>query len=262
MTVHEKTGTAVLPVDLGRERREHPPGTIVIPVADNLRHAEFFVDYSSLETPPGTKAALTRSASIIDNLNEPLRDMPAEHEWAWIMGDDHLFPSDLLMRLLDAEEDVVVPLCIKRTPPFNLVVMREEAEHLDERTGRTYPGFIPYQLAEVPDEPFTVVGAGSAGMLIRRRVLDEIGYPWFESTDGVYLNEDLTFCRKVRAAGFEIVCDPHALLGHIGQMHVWPVWHEGALAVKIDHGGPPGVNEIVIGDASRRPSTNGAARYA
>jgi hypothetical protein len=226
----------------------HPPGTIVIPVGDSLRYPEFFVDYSSLQAPEGTQASIHRSGSVVQNLNESLAGIPDDHEWVWILGDDHVFPSNLLVQLLDHDLDVVVPLCVKRTPPFQLVIMSEETELYDERMGKHYPGYLPYQPLEVPDELFTVVAAGSAGMLVRRHVLDAVGYPWFENTDGVYLNEDFYFCAKVRAAGFEIHCDPYAYLGHIGQMHVWPARYEGRLAVKIDCGGPPGINEIIIGE--------------
>lgn len=230
--------------------RAHGPGSIIIPISDGLRYPEFFIDYSALHVPPGTSASINRSASIVANLNHSLRTMPEEHMWAWIMGDDHVFPHDLLLKLLDHEADVVVPLCVKRTPPYQLVIYRDEADHQDEWTDRIYPGYLPYDVNEVPDEPFSVVAAGSAGMLIRRNVLDAIGYPWFESSDGIYTNEDLEFCRKVRAAGFEILCDPHLYLGHIGQVHIWPYRHEGfdgKLCIKLDCGGPAGMNEVYIG---------------
>jgi hypothetical protein len=225
--------------------KDHPPGTVVLPISDQLRFPDFFIDYSALEVPEGTKTSINRSASIVGNLNNSLLDMPPEHEWAWFLADDHVFPSGLLMQLLDHEVDVIVPLCVKRTPPFQLVIMREETEIWNERMNRNYPGFIPYKPEEVPDEVFPVVAAGTAGMLVRRHVLDKIGFPHFESTDGVYLNEDLDFCQKIRRAGFEILCDPHAYLGHIGQMHIWPARHEGQLAVKIDCGG---ANEVFLGE--------------
>ena len=228
----------------------HGPGTIVIPVADAMRFPEFFIDYSALDVPNGTTASVSRSASVVQNMNMSLRDMPPDHDWAFILGDDHVFPSDLLRTLLDHEADVIVPLCAKRTPPYQLVIYKEGTDHYDNRTSRMYPGYIPYAPDEVPDEVFPVLAAGSAGMLIRRHVLEAVGEPFFESSDGVYLNEDLEFCRKVRDCGFEILCDPHAYLGHIAQVHVWPYRHEGfdgKLCIKLDCGGPPGRNEVFIG---------------
>jgi len=234
--------------------RQHPPGTIVIPVADLMRYSEFFIDYSQLLAsgglPKGSGVQIRRSGSVVENINMSLAEMPPEHEWAWIMGDDHRFDPSILVRLLEHPYDVVVPLGVKRTPPFSLGIFKEAGEFIDERLGRTYPGYLPYNLDEVPDHPFQVVAAGSGGMLIRRHVLTALGYPYFESSDGVYLNEDLEFCRRIRALGFEVWCDPNNMLGHIGSIGIWPHRLEnGRLVIRLDHGGPVGENEVMLGQA-------------
>jgi len=88
-----------------------------------------------------------------------------------------------------------------------------------------------YVAAELPapDEGLVEIhAAGSAGMLVRERVLAALDDPWFAPGPGAEgLNEDLEFCRKVRAAGFQIWCDPGALLGHIAIHSVWPRWDGG-----------------------------------
>jgi GT2 family glycosyltransferase len=83
--------------------------------------------------------------------------------------------------------------------------------------------------ADLPEQGLTEIwSAGSAGMLIRRRVFDAIDDPWFTpAPDAVGLNEDINFCRKVRAAGFQIWCDPAALLGHIANYTVYPKYADG-----------------------------------
>lgn len=225
----------------------HPPGTVIIPIGDHLRYPDFVADLFNLKTPPGSNVDMRRSASVTDNLNMAIAEMPDHHEWAFFLGDDHRFPGDILIRLLECDVDVVVPLGVKRTPPYILTIAKEESVFHDERLDRDYPGWMPYQLHEVPTEMFTVLASGSAGMLVRRPVLDTLGFPYFESTDGVYLNEDFEFCRKVRANGYDIWCDPSALLGHIAQAQLLPVWRDGILMVMIDHGGAPGENEIYIG---------------
>ena len=239
-----------------RERAHaQPPGLIVLPIGSRSIYPEFFIDYQNLtagHVPPGTVTSIRQSGSVVENLNSSLKQMQPHHQFAFIMGDDHRFAPDLLIRLLEHDKDVVVPLGVRRVPPFLLGIFKEEAEFWDEGLQRDYPGYLPYNPDEVPDELFTVVASGSAGMLVRRPVLDAIGFPWFESSDGVFLNEDLEFCRRVRALGYDIWCDPHALLGHIGQMAVWPHWFdhptEGrTLVIKIDHGGNDGENEVLLG---------------
>lgn len=238
-------------LSLDERAAKHGPGTIVLPVADLMRYSEFFIDAMNLGAlggiPPGSGLAIRRSGSVVENINGALHDMPDDHEWAFIMGDDHRFSHDMLVQLLEAQEDVIVPLCMRRTPPFTLVQFGEESEFFDERLGRSYPGYKPLAFDQVPDHVFEVVASGSAGMVVRRHVLDAVGYPYFESSDGVFLNEDLEFCRKVRALGFKIMCDPHAYLGHVGQMTIWPSRYEGNVVARIDHGGPPGHNEVVLG---------------
>ena len=126
------------------------------------------------------------------------------------MGTDHVMDFDLLQRLLSHDVDVVVPLCLKRSPPYDPVVYSHQNEQGE------YVGYY-----DLPEHGLVEVhAAGSAGMLIRRRVLDAFEDPVFESHGG--LNEDLSFCAKVREGGFQIYCDVDARLGHISEISVWP----------------------------------------
>lgn len=196
----------------------HPSGTVVVPNSGQLRHIEFVRDLFALETPPGTRFDFPSSGSVVQNLNRAVRELRGE--WAWLQSDDHRFAPDLLLHLLALQAPIVVPLCVKRSPPYRLLVGRETTVE-DPHSGRTYPGFVPLNSEDLPAEPFSVEIAGTGGMLVRREVFDAIGYPYFESTDGLYLNEDVEFCRRARAAGFQILCDPTARLGHISSVPVW-----------------------------------------
>jgi hypothetical protein len=163
--------------------------------------------------PDDTRLIWTESSDIVGNCNTFCRNFRGG--WLWIMGDDHVFDPDLLPRLLERNVDVVVPLCLKRTPPYDPVVYGGQNEK-----GEFY-------VADLPDHGMTeVYAAGSAGMLIRRHVIEAIADPWFE-TGGGGMNEDLTFCAKVRDAGFRIWCDTDCLIGHITKHTVWPVRREG-----------------------------------
>ncbi len=166
-------------------------------------------------TMPDTRLVWADGADIVGQCNQVCRNY--QGDWVWFMGDDHTFAPDMLQRLLDRDVDVVVPLCLKRTPPFHPVVYAGQNE-LGE-----------YYVGELPTSGITeIYAAGSAGMLVRRHVLEAIADPWFESHGG--MNEDLTFCAKVRDAGFRIWCDLDCTLGHISNYTVWPVvredgWH-------------------------------------
>lgn len=199
---------------------QHPPGTIVVPNSGELRHTASVHSLLDCVKPPGTQLLLPQSGLVTQNLNRALREFHGE--WAWLQADDHVFKPDLLTRLLDHQAPVAVPLILKRSEPHQLVI-GTKAVFEDETVGRSYPAYVPMDLADVPDEPFTVEVAGTAGMLVRREVFDAIGYPYFESTDGLYLNEDIEFSRKVRAAGFDLLVDPDAHIGHLVTTPIWPV---------------------------------------
>lgn len=194
-------------------------GIIITPNSGQLPHIEFVRSLFALEVPAGTRFLFPSSGSVVQNLN---RSLVGEFDWAWLLAPDHVFQSDILTRLLAQMSDIIVPLCVKRSPPHQLVI-GSETTVTDETSGREYPGYLPLGLDDLDDRVFSVEIAGSAGMLIRRGVFDAIGAPYFESTDGLYLNEDVEFCRRVRAAGYEINVDPAARLAHIVPVPVWPI---------------------------------------
>src|SRR5262249_40541247 len=67
----------------------------------------------------------------------------------------------------------------------------------------------------------------SAGMLIRRDVIDRLGDPWFRSSGGVFLNEDVMFCQRARAQGFRVFATADVTMGHLGIFNVRPARREG-----------------------------------
>lgn len=187
-------------------------GTIGVISGDLARYSDFCQALTILGKPDGTRLIWTKSVDVVGNCNTICRNYKGG--WVWLLGDDHVFDPDILIRLLQHEVPVVVPLCLKRTPPYDPVVYGRQNE-LGEYVG-----------ADLPRGGMTRVhAAGSAGMLIRREVLDAIDDPWFESHGG--LNEDLTFCAKVQEAGFDIFCDVDVHLGHMAPHTVWPAFREG-----------------------------------
>jgi GT2 family glycosyltransferase len=61
---------------------------------------------------------------------------------------------------------------------------------------------------------FKIDGCGMHFVMIRRDVLEAIDPPWFQYTVAG-AGEDFAFCRKVRAAGFDIYADLSVYSGHI-----------------------------------------------
>ena len=171
--------------------------------------------------PDGTRLIWAESSDIVGNCNSICRNYRGD--FVVFLGDDHVFDPDWLLRLLAHNVDVVVPLCLKRTPPYDPVVYGGQNEKGE------------YFVADLPGGGLAeVYAAGSAGMLVRRHVLEAIDDPWFESHGG--LNEDLTFCAKIRDAGFRIWCDVDTRLGHLNSYTVWPARRDGGWHADLDMG--------------------------
>jgi hypothetical protein len=204
-------------------------GTICVPAGDLARYTAFTVALACMNKPDDAFLSVFTSMSVVDNMNAIVSDISEnnpDNEWIWILGDDHYWEPDLLLSLLATKEeydcDILVPLCCRRNPPWDLVLMREQVG-VDEHG---YAKWQPYNYSEIPEEPFEVEAAGSAGMLVDQKVLDALGEPWFYSTAGSMVNEDVEFCRRAREAGFQVWCDPRLSMGHIGIFQVMPVRNE------------------------------------
>jgi hypothetical protein len=213
--------------------KQHPPGTIGFSVGEIVRYIGFVVSLQRCWRPEGTTSSYGQSVSIPENMNTIIRGMAAESEWLWIQSDDHLWQEDALRCLLDREVDVVVPLIIKRSPPFIPVI---NAEIREDRSYRPFP------YGEIPTSGLLEVeAAGSGGMLIRRHVfqaiIDKQGHDRvFEVEAGDKLAEDYVLCRKIREAGFKIYCDVEVTMGHQGVFAVWPQVMDDKWVLRFDMG--------------------------
>lgn len=208
------------------------PGVVAVPTSEIGRFMLFTMSLAGTTQPYGSRIHAAASANVVENLNTIIREMLPGEGWVWILGDDHVWPNDTLQVLLgemDAhpEIDILVPLVVKRNPPW-VPVLYHRLDEFDEdgiQLLRTY-GFdeIP------PSGVFEVDAAGSAGMLIRRETLDLMGDPWFHSTPdtqgrSVTMNEDVTFCLHARELGQRVFATTAATMGHLGIFNVRPVRH-------------------------------------
>ena len=218
-----------------RPKLSDQPGVVALPTTEIGRFMLFTVSLCGTVQPQGSRLHVAASANVIENCNSIIRDMGKNDAWLWLLGDDHVWPGETLMTLLHTmddhpEIDILVPLVAKRNPPWHLVLY-----HLldDVRDENGIQMLRAYEWTEIPEEGvFQVDAAGSAGMLVRRHVLDTLGDPWFNSTPDlegrqVVMNEDITFCLRAKEAGFNVWATTAATMGHLGIYNVRPVFREG-----------------------------------
>lgn len=189
-----------------------PPGTIGIISHELSRYSDFSISVVRLKAPQRSGLYWNKGVEIAVGMNNIVRHM--EGEWVFILGDDHTFHGDILLALLEDDVDIVVPLCASRGFPFGPVLYTEQND--------TY-----YHMGwdNIPKNTvFEVAGAGSAGMLIKKRVLDALGEPWFVAgqNDATTVGEDLTFCRRARKLGFKVHADSRYSIGHMTPATIWP----------------------------------------
>jgi hypothetical protein len=195
----------------------HPPGVVGFCTSGWPRIEEFWLNLMRTQVPNGTfleKQSGTGLAAMFSNIAQATYDNP-DFKWLWILGDDHTWETDLLKTMITRAKkfkcDLLVPLVSKKLPPFDSV--------LYHKTG-------PIIFHDLPkgNEPIEVHAAGTAGMLVQRRVLEAMkasGEPFFrEGWKGdASLGEDIWFMNLARKLGFRVWVDPTLSMGHAPYGH-------------------------------------------
>ncbi len=125
-----------------------------------------------------------------------------------LIDSDMEFPGNSLDRLLSHEEDVVGAAYRKRGP---IHVSQEDFEFPEVI-------FVPEDktitnLGTIIDAGLLIRAShiGSGLLLVHRRVLEAMRYPWFEDLYGASVDDvmdhGVTFCHKAAAAGFPVIAD-------------------------------------------------------
>lgn len=214
----------------------HPVGTIIVAAGVTPRYYEFQMSLEGLHVPAGTKLRIERSCDITQNFNKGVKAMIGE--WAWFLGDDHAFSSNLLLRLLNHNVDVVVPITPCKVPPWRPCLMHGPAE------GEPFwhEDMLLYSWNELSSEGLLALPKGDfigqAGMLVRKSVLDKLGYPWFKAgqLDPGRLQEDMMFCHDLQRLGYTVWIDQDVIFDHYFIMGVTARKHEGLYVPALKNG--------------------------
>jgi hypothetical protein len=184
----------------------------------------------ALKVPGGSMLAWQMGVMVTRSLQSAFTQVLANPamQWLWLMGDDHTYQADTVLRLLDLEEPVVGGLVLNRAPPFNTTV------HVHEQGG----GRVKL-LPEIPTRGLYTLAAnescGDAGLLIRREVLEAMGpRGWFDHwTSGALSAEDQQFTAKLGKVGHPVKIDVETHIGHMTPFDVQPVVKDGRWEVRL-----------------------------
>ncbi len=194
------------------------PGTIIVPAGAQPRYWEFSMSMEKLKVPHGTEYIVSRGCDITQNFNKGIQK--AKGDWVWFLGDDHSFSSDMLLRLLARQKDVVIPPTPLKSIPFLPCIMHGDGSGVWKGGMPVYtweelsqPGLLPLPYGDF---------IGQAGMLVQKRVFENWVYPWFKAgqLDPGLLQEDMTFCKELQDRGFTIWIDCDQILDHHAQFGI------------------------------------------
>lgn len=194
----------------------YPPGVVIVVTGELTRYAKFNQDLNALLVPRGSAGVWFSGPVVKRNIDSGFQrflDTPGM-EWAWLIGDDHSFPRDILLKLLARGKECVVPLCLNRVPPITTTICRHDSggsTDLDSLSGELY------RLVETET-------CGDAGILLSRKAVEASGPPWQDEPNcGTWNIEDQRFIRKLRDRGIEVFVDLENVLGHITPVELVPV---------------------------------------
>lgn len=148
---------------------------------------------SPLRDRPGvTVLGMDRNLGLAAALNRGLRELPAEVEAVLFLDQDTVLPADLAARLAEHLADPTVAVAA----PTAWDAVNDAPYRAFGELGQ-----------EVADKEIVI----TSGMLVRRRILAEIG----EFREDFFVDYvDLEFCLRVRAAGGRLVEDKRLKMPH------------------------------------------------
>ena len=142
--------------------------------------------------------------------NQACRRLLADPQYThiWFMDSDIGPPLDALDRLLALDAPIATGCCaVMLTTGLRWALANRDARaryrllrRLDSRVG-----------------PFEVDACGAGCLLVRRHVIERMGWPWFrwrERRDGSQLSEDIFFCRRANRLGLRVAVDPAVRCEH------------------------------------------------
>lgn len=185
---------------------------IAFPTAKNIE-TDTFLSIYRLRIPQGVATHLEAFYGYnIDQVRNLICYYAIQNRFDYVLfvDSDMILPADTLERLMAANMDIVTGIYIQRKPGQRITEVHVDGKNV------TDPKFF---------EGKKVVQADSVGfgcVLIRTKVLADVGYPQFVYKDTIdfrdTVSEDAYFCAKARSKGYKINVLTDLLFEHIASI--------------------------------------------
>lgn len=188
---------------------------IAIPCLDMV-HTAFFASFLAMRKPGETEVSISSSSLVYDARHLLAHKAVSEKfdRVLWLDSDMRV-PPDLMERLsadMDLGHEYVSGLYFTRKNPIQPCVY-EICHDTENAKGEMVPTATSFR--EIPDHLFEIEASGFGAVMMTTDLIRKVGRLPFFPMEGY--GEDLSFCRRARAAGAVLCCDPKIEVDHIGQ---------------------------------------------
>ena len=189
---------------------------IGIPLSWHYVPSDFF-DSCMVLNKHGAEVIRASSGPIQEMRNNITMDALAKGCTHLIFLDaDMVYPPDTITKLLSHDKDIVGALTFRRWPDFEPLLF----------TGEPYKMTL---IDPIPEGLVKVTATGTGCLMINTEVFEVVKYPWFEfgrTEDKKPVGEDINFCYKARAAGFDVYVDTTVRTEHLCNTRVnWNLYN-------------------------------------
>lgn len=134
-------------------------------------------------------------------------------DYLFMVDDDMICPTNLLLTLMSHDKDIVAPLAFQRREPYYPVIYKQREGYDPARKERYHANEIVK--AYPKDKLVECDAVGFGAVLIKRWVLDKMKPPLFMSTSPS--GEDILFCYRARQElGARVFVDTRTKIQHLG----------------------------------------------
>lgn len=147
---------------------------------------------------------------FIDRVRNAACDRALEWGADYILwwDDDIVAQDDALIRLFEADKDVISGIAFGRTEPYAMCSYRHKTGDYQDLSG-----FDPIVANEAHTGIKKCDATGTGLMLMKVDVLSDLHKPYFRWPEEAA--EDIEFCSRLRQLGYEIHIDTDIELGHL-----------------------------------------------
>lgn len=215
---------------------------ICTPSYEGFRHIDFLMslfrlyEYSKYELKNDIEWIPLTGANIYGIRNKAMKMFKeSRHHTLLMVDNDMVFHHEILKSLFEKDKDIIMPIFTNKVgnmPEMNKrIVSMAAVKYKDGKLRQLTRGEI-----ESSAEPIRVATNGFGMVLIKRRVIEGVDYPYcqgipmpqFEQSEQGICGEDYYFCIKALEKGFEIWLDTTNIVIHLGikPFGIWDVGYE------------------------------------